>query len=162
MGVSIMESRRADPIRLIALRLRQDELRNLTQLPGVNEAFRVTIQYASGEYANQAATLTRGHGGACTLRVFYDKPGKEVFFEYAIPEGRFRALLTALRRARFDSLDDQPDVPYVDVDLWLVERASGSFYHDVVLSPGSARGFYRELILALREHLPEALRQVPL
>lgn len=155
-----MESRRADPIRLIALRLRQDELRNVTQQPGVNEAFRVTIQFASREYSNQVATLTRGHGGTGRLRVLYDKPGKEVFFDYTVDEDRFRSLLTALRRAKFDGLDDQPDVPYMDVDLWLVERASGNYYHDVVLSPESARGFYRELLLAIREHLPEALRTV--
>jgi hypothetical protein len=73
---------------------------------------------------------------------------------------RYKALLVALRRVSFDTMDDQPDVPFFGVDLWLVERASGSFYHDVVLSPEGARGFYRELVLALREHLKEALRPI--
>lgn len=155
-----MESRRADPIRLIALRLRQDELRNVTQQPGVNEAFRITIQYNSREHPNQVATLVRGHGGTCQLHVVYDKPNKEVYFDYPVPEDRYRGLLTACRRVKFDNMDDQPDVPYFGVDLWLVERASGSFYHDVVLSPESARGFYRELILAIRENLREALRTI--
>ncbi len=155
-----MESRRADPIRLIALRLKQDELRNLVQQPGINEGFRVTIQYADADHPNQVATLMRGHGGAGTLRVVYDKPGKDVFFTYTVSAERYTALLTALRRAHFDALDDQPDVPYFGVDLWLVERVSGSFYHDVVLSPGSARGFYRELILAIRQQLKEALRPI--
>jgi hypothetical protein len=154
-----MESRRADPIRLIALRLKQDELRNLTRQPGIHEAFRVTIQYDDPQHPNQAATLTRGHGGA-SLKVVYDKPGTEVLFTYPVEIERFTALLTALRRVKFDSLDDQPDVPYFGVDLWLVERASGSFYHDVVISPEEARGFYRELILAIREHLKEALRPI--
>jgi len=116
----MMQARRADPIRLIATRLRQEELREITRRPGVNEAFRVTIQYHDGRHPNQVATLTRGHGGACSLLV--------------------------------------ANVPYLGVDLWLVERASGSFYHDIVLSPEDARGFFRELILAIREHLPEALR----
>jgi hypothetical protein len=155
-----MEARRADPIRLIALRLSQNELRHLTQQPGINEAFRVTIQYHDGQHPNQVATLTRGHGGTCVLKVVYDKPGKNVFFTYPVDVGRYQALLTALRRTKFDTLDDQPDVPYFGVDLWLVERASGSFYHDVVLAPDSARGFYRELILALRQHLKEALRAI--
>ncbi len=155
-----MASRRADPIRLIALRLRQDELRNLTARPGVNEAFRVTIQYHDGRHPNQVATLTRGHGSTCMLKVVYDRPGKNVYFDYTIEAERYKRLLSALRRLKFDDLDDQPDVPFFGVDLWLVERASGSFYHDVVLSPGSARGFYRELILALREHLKEALRAI--
>ncbi|MBN1201932.1 MAG: hypothetical protein JXJ20_08770 [Anaerolineae bacterium] len=155
-----MESRRADPIRLIALRLKQDELRNLVRQPGVNEAIRLTIQYHNGTHPNQAATLTRGHGDTCMLRVVYDKPGKDVFFSYAVEAERYRALLGALRRIKFDTLDDQPDVPFFGVDLWLFERASGSFYHDVVLSPESARGFYRELMLAIREQLKEALRAI--
>lgn len=155
-----MASRRADPIRLVALRLRQDELRNLTQRPGINEVFRVTIQYHDGRHPNQVATLARGHGSTCSLKVVYDKPGKSVYFDYSVESDRYKQLLGALRRVKFDNLDDQPDVPFFGVDLWLIERASGSFYHDVVLSPGSARGFYRELILAIREHLKEALRPI--
>ncbi|MBI5959010.1 MAG: hypothetical protein HY866_09760 [Chloroflexi bacterium] len=155
-----MESRRADPIRLIALRLRQDELRSVAQKPGLNEAFRVTIQYPTPDHPNQTATFMRGHGDAGKLKVAYDKPGKDVYFDYAIPLDRYQALVVALRRVKFDTMDDQPDVPYFGVDLWLVERASGSFYHDVVLSPESARGFYRELLLAIREHLKEAIRPI--
>jgi hypothetical protein len=155
-----METRRADPIRLIALRLRQDELRNITQQPGVNESFRVTIQYNDTQHPNQVATLTRGHSGTCHLKIVYDRPNKDVHFDYPVEVERYKALLAALRRVKFDSLDDQPDVPYFGVDLWLVERASGSFYHDVVLSPDSARGFYRELILAIREHVKEAVRTI--
>jgi hypothetical protein len=155
-----MEARRADPIRLIALRLRQDELRNLTRQPGINEAFRVTIQYHDAQHPNQVATLLRGHGSVGGLRVVYDKPAKDIYFTYQVGIERYQALLTALRRIKFDSLDDQPDVPYFGVDLWLVERVSGSFYHDVVLAPGTARGFYRELVLAIREHLKEGLRTI--
>ncbi len=154
-----MESRRADPIRLIALRLMQNELRHLTHQPGINEVFRVTIQYHDGRHPNQVATLVRDHAGT-TLKVIYDKPNKSVFFTYPIEAERYQALLTGLRRLKFDKLDDQPDVPYFGVDLWLVERASGSFYHDVVMAPDSARGFYRELVLALRQHLKEALRPI--
>lgn len=155
-----METRRADPIRLIALRLRQNELRTVTQQPTVNEAFRVTIQYADPQFPNQVATLTRGHGGTASLTVIYDKPGKQVYFTYPVEAARFQDFLAALRRAKFDHLDDQPDVPYFGVDLWLVERASGSFYHDVVMSPDSARGFYRELLLAIRQYLREAVRSI--
>lgn len=156
-----MEVRRADPIRLIALRLSQEELRHLTAQPGINEAFRLTIQYHDGRHPNQVATLTRSHYGSAPLTVVYDKPGKDVRFTYPIAPERYQALLLALRRIKFDKLDDQPEVPFFGVDLWLVERASGSFYHDVVLAPESARGFYRELILALRTHLKEALREIP-
>ncbi|GAB4409271.1 MAG: hypothetical protein Kow00106_02740 [Anaerolineae bacterium] len=155
-----MEARRADPIRLIALRLRQGELRQVVQQPGVNEAVRVTVQYHDGRHPNQVATLTRGHGPQCTLLVVYDKPNKDVHFSYTIPLERYLALLAALRRARFDTLDDQPDVPFFGVDLWLVERASGSFYHDVVLQPDSATDLHGQVVRAIREQLKEALRPV--
>lgn len=155
-----METRRADPIRLIALRLRQDELRQVVQKPGINEVFRVTIQYDKGEHSNQVATLIRGNGDQCSLKVVYDKPGKDVYFDYPIEVERHKTLLAALRCLKFDEMDDQPELPFFGVQMWLVERAAGSFYHDVVLSPESARGFYRELVLAIREHLKEALRAI--
>ncbi|MBP8974887.1 MAG: hypothetical protein KBH93_13555 [Anaerolineae bacterium] len=155
-----MEARRADPIRLIALRLRQDELRHVVQRPGVNEALRVTIQYHDGRHPNQVATLIRGHGAECTLLVVYDRPGRDVRFAYPVSLQRYMTLLSALRRAGFDTLDDQPDVPYFGVDLWLVERASGSFYHDTVLQPESATGAHGEIVSAIREQLKEALRPV--
>jgi hypothetical protein len=44
------------------------------------------------------------------------------------------------------------------VDVWLVERAAGSYFHDVVLSPGTATGHHRELVIAIKTHLPEAIR----
>jgi hypothetical protein len=156
-----VDVRRADPIRLVALRLKQDELRNVTRRPGINEAFRVTIQYHDGRHPNQVATLTRGHSQSCTLAVYYDKPGKTVQFSYPIESERYQKLFMALRRVKFDSLDDQPEVPYFGVDMWLIERASGSFYHDVVLAPESARGFYRELVMAIRDHLKEGLHEIP-
>ena len=155
-----MEARRADPIRLIALRLRQDELRHVVQRPGVNEALRVTIQYHDGRHPNQVATLMRGHGAECTLLVVYDRPGRDVRFAYPVALERYMTLLGALRRAGFDALDDQPDVPFFGVDLWLVERASGSFYHDVVLQPEAAAGLHGEIVSAIRAQLKEALRPV--
>lgn len=155
-----MSARRADPIRLVAARLMQAEPRDLVQQPGINEVLRVTIAYHDGRHPNQVSTLMRGHGGDCTLLAVYDKPGKDIRFTHTISAERYALLLTTLRRLKFDTLDDQPDVPFFGVDLWLLERASGSFYHDVVLSPESARGFYREIVLALRTHLPEALRAI--
>jgi hypothetical protein len=42
--------------------------------------------------------------------------------------------------------------------VWLVERAAGSYFHDIVLSPGNATGHHREVVLALKTHLPESVR----
>jgi hypothetical protein len=55
-------------------------------------------------------------------------------------------------------LDDAFDAPPAGVDVWLVERAAGSYFHDIVLSPGNATGHHREVVLALKTHLPESVR----
>lgn len=153
-------SRRADPMRLIAARLGQDELQKITSNPAINEAVRVSIHYHDGEQApNSVATLQRGHGDNCELQLLYDKSPRMAKLKLSIPSTRYQALLVALRRARFDALDDEEDLPYFGVDLWLIERAAGSFYHDIVVCPTSAKGHHREIVLALRQHLPEAVRK---
>ena len=93
---------------------------------------------------------------ACSL----ERRGTLSLSPYPVTLERYMTLLSALRRAGFDALDDQPDVPYFGVDLWLVERASGSFYHDVVLQPESAAGLHGEIAGAIRTQLREALRPV--
>ena len=152
-------ARRADPIRLVAARLGQRELKQIGSDPGMSEALRVSIHYHDGRAPNSVATLQRGHSGNCRLQVVYDKAPRPVAFRFEVPLERYRSLLASLRQARFDSLDDEEDVPFFGVDLWLVERVAGSFYHDVVLCPTTARGHHRELLLALREHLPQSIRQ---
>lgn len=151
-------SRRADPIRLIATRLGQGELQKITSDPSINEAIRVTIHYHDGRAPNSVATLKRGHGDHCQLHLVYDKSPKKAQVTLQIPLSRYQELLMALRRARFDSLDDDKDLPYFGVDFWLIERAAGSFYHDIVVCPTSAKGHHREVVLALRQYLPESVR----
>ena len=151
--------RRADAIRLVAVRLGQGELKDITQRPGVHEALRVSVYYHDGRFPNSVATLTRGLSKPCHLQVAYDKTPKPVYFDLTVSIEKFHALLLDLRRARFDKLDDQPDVPFYGVDLWLVERIAGSFYHDIVLSPNSSGGNYREIMRAIQTHIPDSVRQ---
>lgn len=153
-------SRRADPIRLIAVRLGQGELKNETSKPGVNEALRISIQYHDGRHPNSVATVRRRHGDACELTVAYDKD--KLSYDFALPVERYQKMLIALRASKFDTLDDEENLPYFGIDMWLVERASGSFYHDIVLSPDHATGHHREIIVATRQHLPEAVRELAL
>lgn len=153
-------TRRAETLRVVAERLKVEPLKRETAKPGVNEAFRVTVNYHDGRQPDIVATIKRGHGNTCTLVVIYDKPGKALQYEFTIPLERFQALLATLRNSKFDTLDDEPDIPYTGVDLWLIERGSGTFYHDIVLSPSTAKGHHRELVLAIRQHLPEAVREL--
>lgn len=152
-------SRRADPIRLIATRLGQGELKQLTNEPTVSEALRVSIHYHEEDAPNSVATLRRGHGDDCQLQVVYDKAPKPVKFEFEVAVDTYRELMKAIRQAKFDTLDDEENLPYFGVDMWLIERVAGSFYHDIVLCPTSARGHHRELVLAMKELLPQSVRK---
>jgi hypothetical protein len=151
--------RRADTIRLIAVRLGQGELKNVPQEPGIHEALRVGVHYHDGRAPNSIATLRWGAGDECSLQVAYDKAPSPIYFDLKIDTPRYQALMMALRQARFDRLDDQEDLPFYGVDLWLVERVAGSFYHDIVLCPTSATGHHREVVQAIKKHLPEAIHQ---
>jgi hypothetical protein len=46
------------------------------------------------------------------------------------------------------------------VDLWLLERAAGSFNHSVVIAPALAQGAYNTLAACVKTYIPEALREV--
>lgn len=152
-------SRQADILRTIATRLDLPDFRKLTQQPTINEAVRVSIYHHSSNRPDSVATLVYGHHqSTCSLHVCYDRPNRRADLQFQIPVMRYNALLGALRKSNFDHLDDESTLPFYGVDLWLIERAAGSFHHDVVLCPESATGKHRELLRALQDHLPEAVR----
>lgn len=150
--------RHADGLRLIAARLELPPLAQVARRPGINEAYRLTIQYHDGRCADQVATLTHSQHGEVLLSVVYRRLYQHPALEYVFDADRFRDLDVALRRLKFDQQDDQPDVQFFGVDFWLIERASGSYLHDVVLDPESASGVHGWLVDVFREYLPEALR----
>ncbi|GAB4569976.1 MAG: hypothetical protein Kow0077_03380 [Anaerolineae bacterium] len=150
----------AEGLRLVAERLNQPRLVNVVRQPGINEAYRLTVQYHDGRFADSVATLTVSQRGEVGLQVVFRRLRQNLTLSYTLAEERYRALDAALRRLRFDRLADQPDLPLRGADLWLVERASGSFAHDVVLAPAQATEAYAELVDLLSAQLPEALRQI--
>lgn len=148
---------------MIAIRTGQPELRKVLQRPGVNEALRLSVYHHDGAKPDYLATLTRGIGASCDLEMVYDKYIRLNLlytYNFTIPLERYQKLLSALRIGKFDEMDDEPDLPGSGVNLWLIERGSGSFYHDVVLAPSQSVGHHRELVIALRTFLPEAIREL--
>jgi len=153
-------SRRAEPLRLLAERLQQPDLRKITMQPGISEAVRVSVYHHMGRSPDMVATLRRPRAQDCLLSVIYDKPDKPIQYDFLVPVDRYHKLLHTLRANKFDTLDDQPDLPFGGVDLWWIERAVGTFYHDVILTPEAVRGHHREMALAIRSLLPEAVRDL--
>ena len=151
--------RRAEPLRFLAVRLHQPEIGEIARRPGVNAVYRVTIQYHEGCHPDQVATLVCMQDGTAVLTVAYRR-AKPTVLAYQMAADHCRALDSALRQIGFDGLDDQPDLPLLGVDFWLIERAAGSYLHDVVLAPALAEGPYAALAAAVQTHLRQAVRAI--
>lgn len=158
--MAIGMERRADTLRLIAGRLGLAELTAVTRQPGINEAYRITLHYHDGRHPDQVATLTRGQHETVLLRVKYKRFRHQPAFEYPLSADVYRAFDLAMRRLGFDRRDDQPDILFVGEDLWLIERASGSYFHDIVVAPNRATGVYGWLVETISEQLPQAVRAI--
>jgi hypothetical protein len=154
--------RRAAPLRFIAVRLAIPELEAAVRQPGVAECLRVTIQYHDGRHPDQVATLTKLQSvSPIRLAVHYRRANdRPLVLDYTVESERFTALNAALRKLGFDKLDDFPDIPWYGADLWLVERAAGTFHHDIILAPDTATGCHAEIVRLIREHLREATRAI--
>lgn len=154
--------RRTAPLRLVAFRLNVPELEKIAREPGIVEAFRLTIQYHDGRHPDQIATLSKLQSGqAARLDVRYRRANDQVLtLTHAVDVDRFQALLMALRKLDFDKLDDASDIPWYGADIWLVERAAGTFHHDIMFAPDNARGVYSEIVRLVRERLHEAVRAI--
>jgi hypothetical protein len=73
---------------------------------------------------------------------------------------RYEAFINTLDTLRFDRLPDQPGIPSYGADLWLLERAAGSFSTSLMLAPERASGVYASLVALIRARLPEAIREI--
>lgn len=161
MPDSVLRHRSA-PLRLISLRLAVPELESVARDAAVVEAYRVTIHYNDARYPDQVATITRRRTeDTARLNVAYRKADKPLTLDFRLPLERISALAAGLRRLSFDGLDDMPNVPWFGADLWLVERAAGSYHHDLILAPSTASGVYADLAALLSEQLPQAVRTLP-
>lgn len=152
---------RTAPLRLIALRLSLPELELIVRQPEVIESFRLTIQYHDGRCLDQAATITKLRGAPVAVRLnaaYRRNNDRPLAYDFTLDPAKFDAYRMALRKLNFDKLDDPPDIPWRGADLWLLERASGTFHHDLIIAPDSASGVYAEIAALTRAHFPQAVR----
>lgn len=138
----------------------QPPLRAIARLPGVSEIYRLTAHYFDRRGQDSVATLrctrTRAHVEIFYRGAFGGKP-----LVHDVPDARVQALVAALRSAGFDRLADQEDLPEHDAtDVWLIERAAGTFSHGVIVAPALATGAHAAVAQGIRTYLPEMLKQV--
>jgi hypothetical protein len=150
------------PLRLIALRLNVPELVTVAHQPQVTEAIRFTVQYHDARHPDQVATLVRERADeGARLSVAYRRAtGRALALDFRIDRARFEAFRAALKRIGFDRLEDFADIPWYGADLWLVERAAGSFHHDVIIPPGTGTGIHADIISLTRQYIREAVRAI--
>jgi hypothetical protein len=120
----------------------------------------LAVFHHDGRVRDCVATLIDSQIDGARLENVYRVAFNEKPIVYRIPRDRYQRFVDALRGVRFDQLADQPDLPSHGVDLWLLERAAGTYSKSVVLAPALADGDYWTLASAVTMFLPEALREV--
>lgn len=147
-------------LREIAERAELPSVKGIARQPGLKAVYRVTIRHAQGEARNSVATLWRALQKLPQLEVVYAGLFHSRPLVYVIALERYEGFALALQKARFDRLSDQPNVPFHGVDVWLVERAAGEFYHSVIIAPQTARADHVAVYAAVRHYLPEVVREI--
>ncbi len=134
----------------------------VVQRPGVAEVCRITVHYYDRRACDSVATLINSRMSGAALETVYRRALAQKPLTHVLDETRYRAFLMAIKTAGFDKLADQADLPaYDSTDVWMIERAAGSFCRSVVVAPDIAQSApHRALITAVQTYLPEALRMV--
>lgn len=147
-------------LRAIIEELGVPELKEIARQPGVSAVYRLTVFHHDGRARDTVSTLvhrpTQPNRLETVVRLMFD--GKPLVHNVTL--AHYEHFVGVLNTVRFDVLADQPDLPPYGADLWLLERAAGSFTRSVVLAPALATGAYAQLVAAVRADLSEALREV--
>ncbi len=148
-------------MRAVAEAVKLPSLEVIARQPGIVMAYRVTVRYHDSRACDSAATLTQRRMDAWSLEIGYRGAFDSKPIQYPITAARGMAFAAALTGHGFDRLLDAPDLPaYPSVDMMLIERAVGTFYHSMIVSMTTAAEPYTQLVNAVRNGLPEALKQV--
>ena len=148
-------------LRAIADQLKLPPVTTLTRQPGVQDVYRITMHLYDGRACNSVSTLTRSTTQGIRLETVYQRALGHKPISHPIDEARYDEFVKAVKNLGFDKMPDQPNLPtYNSTDLWLIERAAGTFSHSVILAPELAVDSYMRLVNAVRNGLPETLRTV--
>ena len=147
-------------LRLIGDQMKLPPLQKVALLPGISGVYRLTVRYHDRRAYDSVATARRFGRSQPTLEIVYRGLFDHRPLALTLESARYEAFALALQKLRFDQLKDQPDLPTHGTDLWLLERAAGSFAKSLILAPELAKDSYTDLIEAIRTHIPEMLREV--
>jgi len=152
-------------LRGVAERLRLPSVMTLARGVGVTGVWRITVHYFDSRAPDTVATLMRRSGVGTGLEVWTERPDIPPI-TLTLSAERWATFTTAALSLRFDQLADQPNLPIYDTtDLWLIERAAGTFVHSVIVAPALADAAWQtpdqagwtRLASVVRNGLPEAV-----
>ncbi|NDJ60144.1 MAG: hypothetical protein GYB67_03415 [Chloroflexi bacterium] len=148
-------------LRAVAESLHLPKITAVAREPGMQAVYRITIHYYDRRFCDSVGTLRHKLTTGAALTMHYQRALSDKPLTHTLLPRRCQEWAHTLQRLRFDSLPDQPGLPDYDAtDLWLIERAAGSFTKSVIVAPDLATGGHADLVAAVRAHLPETLRAV--
>ncbi len=137
-----------------------DALHDIARRPGVRAVYRVAIHYHDGRARDSVGTVVVSATERPRLEVIYRVTFGGKPLVHIIDPTHLDAFTRLLQLVHFDKLDEQPNLPPYGVDLWMIERAAGSFSKSVIIAPAVAEYPYVALADAVRQNLPQVLREV--
>jgi hypothetical protein len=146
-------------LRGVAQRIGLATVAQMARRPGVQAVYRVTVHYFDGRACDSVATLCKTAANDMTFEVHFQNALGGKPLTPLITPARYDEFVKALQNIRFDRMSDQLNLPSTS-DVWLVERAAGTFTHNVLVAPEAAIDSHARLVNAVKNGLPEALRVV--
>lgn len=150
----------ASTLRAIADQMQLRPIEKLALQAGVWAVYRLTIRYHDRRARDSVATVIRRAEEGARLEVVFRKLFEDKPLVFQVRQADYEGLMTGFQQIHFDRLEDQRDIPSYGVDLWMWERAAGTFYQSVIFSPERATGEYKQLMWMARTHLPEAVQEI--
>ena len=146
----------------LASRLGLPDLAQAARAAGVMSVLEISAYYAQRRVRHSVARVIEYQRGEIELQVAYEGVRLERAPRIAIDEARVGKVNAALLAARFRSLEDQPGLSYEERSLWLIQQATGSFVHAIIVAPDRPEPPYSAIVNAIDDCLPEAIRELPL
>lgn len=146
----------------VADNLGVQQLKVVAKQPGVISVLRITTYYPERRIRHAVATLVERSPDQRIMSIVHEGFNNHQPVRLVVPRESYDEVLDALQQAKFDKLLDQPDVSYKDHCLWLIQRASGIYIHEIIVSPDNPELPYSAIVNAIDLYLPEAIREIPL
>lgn len=146
----------------VADNLGAKHIKELARQAGVISVLRITAYYPERQVRHSVATLMERIQDQREMSIIHEGFYNHQPMILGVSRNHYEKLLDALLQARFDKLTDQPNVSYKDHCLWLIQRASGTYTHSVIVSPDHPILPYAAIVNAIDAYLPEAIREIPL